>query len=154
MENNSDEDFNLRKLSDEELNARSVSSRRRRFSQCSSRSVEDPLLYRHDSTVTDVSVIEKEARFNQKIYVETEDLTIVVAGFDTRRLGFILYVSLCFITLGLGFLLLRWLPRWRARLIGSPKPLRDCTWVVIEVRLLLQPRISKTAAKGPPESMG
>lgn len=97
--------------------------------------------------MTDVSVIKKEAGFNQKIYVETEDLTIVVAGFDTKQLGSILYVSLCFITLGLGFLLLHWLPRWRVRLIGSPKPLRDCTWVVMEVRPLLQPRRLKAAAK-------
>lgn len=94
-------------------------------------------------------MIGKEAKFNQKIYVLTEDLTIVVAGFDTRPLGFILYVSLCTITLGLGFLFFRWLPRWRVHLIGSPKPLRDCTWVVIEVRSLLQHKRSKATAKTP-----
>lgn len=137
----------MRKLSEEELYARSVCSRRRSSSQFSARSLEDPLLYRRDSTKTDVSVTGKEARINQKIYVVTEDLTIVVAGFDTRTLGFILYLSLCTITLGLGFLLLRWLPRWRVRLIGSPKPLRDCTWVVTEVRSLLQHRRSKASAK-------
>lgn len=96
----------------------------------------------------------KEARINQKIYVVTEDLTIVVAGFDTRPLGFILYVSLCIITLGLGFLLLRWLPRWRVCLIGSPKPLRDCTWAVIEVRSLLQHKRAKAAAKDPQNQWG
>ncbi|MCJ1260209.1 hypothetical protein MMC22_000068 [Lobaria immixta] len=91
IEDDSDEQFNLKKLSEEELDARLVSSRTRRSSQYSARSAEDPLLYRRDSTKTDVSMTGKEARINQKIYVVTEDLTIVVAGFDTRPLGFILY---------------------------------------------------------------
>lgn len=154
IEDDSDGELNLRKLSEEELDAQSVSSRRHSTSQYSARSVEDPLLYRRDSTRTDVSVIGKEARINQKIYVVTEDLTVVVAGFDTRPLGFILYVSLCTITFGLVFLLLRWLPRWRVRLIGSPKPLRDCAWVVTEVRSLLQHKKSKAAAKVPQNQWG
>lgn len=129
-------------------------SRRRRSSQYSARSVEDPLLFRRGSTRTDGSVIETEARINQKIYVVTEDLTIVVAGFDTRPLGFILYVSFCTITLGLGFLLLRWLPRWRVRMIGSPKPLRDCTWVATEVRSPMKHRRSKATAKVPQNQWG
>ncbi|MCJ1469965.1 hypothetical protein MMC07_008610 [Pseudocyphellaria aurata] len=154
IEDESDENLNLRKPSEEELRAQLVSSRRHRSSQDSAKSVEDPLLNRRGSTRTDVSAIGKAARINQKIYVVTEDLTVVVAGFDTRPLGFFLYVSLCTITLGLVFLLLRWLPRWRVRLIGSPKPLRDCTWVVTEVRLLLQHKRSEAAAKVPQNQWG
>jgi cation-transporting ATPase 13A2 len=56
----------------------------------------------------------------------------VVAGFKTSYLGFATYVAICVVTLGLGYLLLRWLPRWYVKLVGSPAPLRECDWVVIE----------------------
>ncbi|KAI4196512.1 MAG: hypothetical protein LQ348_002295 [Seirophora lacunosa] len=56
---------------------------RRRSSVYSRRSVEDPLLQRHDSTRTDTSHFSRGGRSNQKIYIVTEDLTIVVSGFMT-----------------------------------------------------------------------
>lgn len=154
IEDDSDEDFDLGKLSAAELDTPSLSSKARSTSEYSVRSVEDPLLYRHDSTRSDASRTGREARFNQKIYVVTEDLTIVVAGFATRPLGFILYLALCFVTLGLAFLVLRWLPRWRVRLIGSPKPLQDCAWVVTEVRLLSEHKISNGTAKAAQNQWG
>jgi hypothetical protein len=40
---------------------------------------------------------------------------------------------LCLLTFGLGYLVLRWLPRWQVKLIGTQCSLRDCSWVVIEV---------------------
>ena len=147
IDDDSDEDFDSRKLSTAELDARSLSSKARISSECSARSMEDPLLYRHGSTRTDGSRTGREARLNQKIYVVTEDLTIVVAGFATRPFGFVLYLALCYVTLGIGFLVLRWLPRWRVRLIGSPRPLKDCAWVVTEVRLLSEDRISMVPLK-------
>ncbi|KAI9721463.1 MAG: hypothetical protein M1812_002225 [Candelaria pacifica] len=123
------------------------SPRRRNSSGNSRASVDDPLLNRHDSCATDTSGYKRGSRDSQKIYILTEDLTIVVAGFKTSIIGFILYALLCTITLGLGYLLFRWLPRWRVRLIGSRTPLRKCTWVVIEVSLLFGRNRSKTPAK-------
>lgn len=124
-----------------------VSSQRRKSSGFSKSTVEEPLLHRHDSTKTDASGFGRGARFNQKIYVVSEDLTVVVAGFTTKPVGLIMYLTFCSLTLGLGYLILRWLPRWRVRLTGSPRPLRECDWVVIEVRHQSQHPRSKTAAK-------
>lgn len=132
---------------DYDLGSGSTSPHRRKSSGFSRDSVKDPLLYRQDSTKTDMSGISREARSNQKIYVVTEDLTIVVAGFTTAPFGFLLYVGFCISSLGLGYLVLRWLPRWRVRLMGTPKPLRECDWVVIEVRSPHGRRTSKVAAK-------
>ena len=109
-------------------------SSRRKSSGYSRVSIDDPLLYRHDSTRTDLSIFSRTGRRNQKIYVATEDLTIVVAGFATRPLGFAIYAILCVVSLGIAYLLFRWLPRWRVSLIGSPTSLQDCKWVIIEVR--------------------
>jgi cation-transporting ATPase 13A2 len=94
-------------------------------------SVHDRLL-RSDSAKTDVSISGKN-RTSQKIYVVTEDLTIVVAGFQTSALGYALYITLCVFTFGLAYLLLRWFPKWQIQLTGTPCPLRKCSWVVVEV---------------------
>lgn len=97
---------------------------------------QDPLLRRHDSGASDASYTSGRGtnnRLSQKIYIQSEDLTIVIAGFNTSILGVALYTTLCIVTAGLGYLLFRWLPRWRIRLVGSATPLKHCSWVVIEV---------------------
>jgi cation-transporting ATPase 13A2 len=120
---------------------------RRKSSALSRSSVDDPLLARRDSVRTDASGYGYSGRVSQKIYILTEDLTVVAAGFTTSTIGSIIYLVICFFTLGFGYLLFRWLPRWRIRLVGSPSPLRDCTWVAIEVSLLFGRNRSKTSAK-------
>lgn len=105
---------------------------RRSSSGHSRGSVHDRLL-RNDSSRTNGSGTERGQRTNHKIYIISEDLTIVVAGFRTSTIGHALYITICTLTLGLGYLLLRWLPRWKVRLVGRTCPLRNCTWVVLEV---------------------
>ena len=72
---------------------------------------------------------------------------MVFAGFTTNSIGFLLYTVICVITGGLGYLLFRWLPQWRIRLVGSPAPLRKCSWVVVEVRHKTSRKPSKSRAK-------
>lgn len=139
---------------DYDLESGSTSPRRRKSSGFSRASAEDPLLHRHNLTRTDTSGFDRETRSNQKIYVVAEDLTIVVAGFTTTPLDYVLYVGFCTMTLGLGYLVLRWLPQWRIRLIGTSKPLRECDWVVIEVRPPRCWRTSKSAAKADQNQWG
>lgn len=104
----------------------------RRKSSGRSRS-DQPLLGRHNSTTSDTREHDDGGNFSQKLYMVTEDLTMVIAGFKTSRIGFTTYVLLCVLTGGLAWLLLRWLPRWHMKLVASPAPLRSCTFVVIEV---------------------
>jgi len=117
-----------------DLEAGELAEMQRTSSGYSGASVHDRLL-RSDSAKTDASNLGPGHRVSQKIYVVTEDLTIVIAGFRTSTVGFALYATICVITLGLGYLLLRWLPRWQVRLTGKACPLRDCDWVVIEVSI-------------------
>ncbi len=131
-----------------------ISSQRRKSSGFSKSTAEEPLLHRHDSTRTDASGFGRAARLSQKIYVVSEDLTVVVAGFTTKPVGMILYLTLCVLSLGLGYLILRWLPRWRVRLTASAKPLRECDWVVIEVRQRSHHRKPKKAAKNDQNQWG
>lgn len=106
-------------------------SMRRKSSTCSRGSVHDRLL-RSDSGRSE-SHIAGRGKLSQKIYIANEDLTIVVAGFMTSRIGYVVYGFLCTVSFGLAYLLFRWIPRWEVWLTGSPTSLRDCTWVVIEV---------------------
>lgn len=108
---------------------------RRTSSAYSRASIGDRLL-RSDSARTEGSKGNRGCRVSQKIYILTEDLTIVVTGFRTNMVGFAIYITMCIITFGLGYLLLRWLPRLKVRLIGSSTPLSECNWVVIEVSTL------------------
>jgi cation-transporting P-type ATPase 13A2 len=96
-------------------------------------SAEHPLLDRHESAQSFLDRKKAGGRISQKIYIVTEDLTAVITGFCTSPWGFALYVFLCTISLGIGYLILHWIPKWRLRLIGAPAPLRDCRWVAIEV---------------------
>ena len=135
-----DEDGNVSKPTDGDsefdLESGSTSPKRRKSSAYSRTSADHPLLSRFDSTKSNASGAGKESRTSHKLYIVAEDLTIVVAGFGTRSFGFALYSIICILSAGLGYLVFRWLPRWRVRLIGSPKPLIGCKWVVIEVRSL------------------
>lgn len=143
----SDDDADASEQLDDELEEASSPSNKRKSSEHSHTPAGDPLLHRHDSTVTDTSVFFRGGRTNQKIYIVTEDMTIVVAGFKTNPLGLALYISVCTVTLGLCYLLLRWLPRWRVWMTGCTEPLRSCTWVVVEVRLPPGGKTTRWAAK-------
>lgn len=133
------EDDDARKQNGDDPNLESALTPppRRKSSNFSRTSTEDPLLRRHDSAKSTASGMGRGGRVSQKFHIVTEDLTVVVAGFATNLLGFFVYLVLCVLTFGLGYLVFRWLPRWRVRLTGTPKPLRECTWVVIEVSLSL-----------------
>lgn len=96
-------------------------------------SVEHPLLSRALSASSYGRDRRPGSRLNQKVYIASEDLTAVFAGFSTSLSGFAIYVTLCILTGGLAFLLLRWLPRWRVKLIGKATPLGRCQWIAIEV---------------------
>ncbi|KAH9909822.1 hypothetical protein F4778DRAFT_712940 [Xylariomycetidae sp. FL2044] len=88
-------------------------------------------LLRTESGRTDVSM-KGYGRVSQKLHMVNEDLTIVIAGFRTSRIGYTAYLVMCVATFGLAYLLFRWLPRWRVRMIGEPCPLRESQWVVLE----------------------
>jgi cation-transporting ATPase 13A3/4/5 len=72
---------------------------------------------------------------------------MVVAGFTTSTIGYLLYLAICVLTGGIGYLVFRWVPRWRISIVGSPTPLKKCSWVVVEVSSGPERRYSKKKAK-------
>lgn len=119
-------------LVEADIESRRSSFMSKRLSQ-SRDSAEHPLLSRHISASSYGRERRHGSRLNQKVYIASEDLTAVFAGFTTSPAGFALYMALCILTGGLAYLLFRWLPRWRVRLIGKATPLGKCHWIAIEV---------------------
>lgn len=78
-----------------------------------------PLLRRTNSSRSDTQEHEDGGSFSQKLYIENEDLTMVIAGFNRSTLGYAIYIAICILTVGIGYLVFRWLPKWRVRLVGS-----------------------------------
>ncbi|CCF55865.1 hypothetical protein KAFR_0A04300 [Kazachstania africana CBS 2517] len=68
----------------------------------------------------------------QRFYITEEDLVIGIAGYRYSKTRLFVYNFLCVITLGLMYLLLRWMPSKRVKLIGVKCPLAKSEWVVIE----------------------
>lgn len=105
----------------------------RRASNLSRRSVHSHLLRRNSAISTGSGF--GGTRYSQKIYMANEDLYLAIAGFQTSPIGQAIYTTICLLTLGVGWLVFRWVPRWHVKLVGKKASLRDCDWVVIEVQL-------------------
>ena len=118
-----------------DLEAGDGASIRRKSSGRTRTTSDQPLLMRNASIRSGTQEHEVGGgNFSQKLYIETEDLTMVIAGFVTSRIGLLAYIALCCITGGVGYLVLRWVPRWQIWMVGRESPLSECTWVVVEVR--------------------
>ena len=127
------EDHSEDGLEEAEFESRRGSFVSKRLSQ-SRDSAEHPLLSRYASARSYGRDRKFGSRLNQKVYISSEDLTAVFAGFSTSKGGLAVYIALCVLTGGFAYLLLRWLPRWRVKLIGKATALGKCQWVAIEVR--------------------
>lgn len=129
----SDDEASLRGLEEADIESVRGSFASKRLST-SRDSVERPLLSRYMSASSYGRDRRTGSRLNQKVYIVSEDLTAVFAGFSTSTGGFALYIALCILSGGFAYLLFRWLPRWRVKLIGKATPIGKCQWVAIEVR--------------------
>lgn len=68
----------------------------------------------------------------QRFYLAEEDLVIGIAGYSSSTWKTAVYYILCMTTLGIGYLILRWFPRYRINLMGNKTPLGQADWCVIE----------------------
>ncbi|KAJ5736601.1 uncharacterized protein N7483_001726 [Penicillium malachiteum] len=125
------DDESIDGLTEAEVESRRASFVSKRLSH-SRDSAEHPLLSRYLSASSYDRDRRSGSRLNQKVYITSEDLTVVFAGFSTSAWGFSLYIALCILTGGFAYLLFRWLPRWRVKLIGKAAPIGRCQWIAVE----------------------
>lgn len=68
----------------------------------------------------------------QRFYLAEEDIVIGVAGYSNCLWKSVAYYLLCLCSFGAAYLVFRWLPRYRVRLMGNPCPLGKADWCVVE----------------------
>lgn len=68
----------------------------------------------------------------QRYYLAEEDLVIGIAGYRNSWRKTILYYIICIFTFGLGYLVMRWFPKFRVNMKGDKSPLGKADWAVIE----------------------
>lgn len=69
---------------------------------------------------------------SQRYYLAEEDIVVGIAGYRNCWWKRYLYYLLCVSTFGIGFLIMRWLPRYRVNFMGTKCPLGSADWCVIE----------------------
>ena len=69
---------------------------------------------------------------SQRYYLAEEDIVVGIAGYANCLWKTILYYVLCVCTFGVAYLVLRWIPRYRINLMGTPCPLGKADWCIIE----------------------
>lgn len=102
----------------------------RRRSSTESDDSRHELLFEEEESVSDEQ-FNSQAEY-QRYYLAEEDIVIGIAGYQNNIFKLIAYYLLCILTLGMGYLILRWLPRYRINLIGDKVPLGKATWCIIE----------------------
>lgn len=68
----------------------------------------------------------------QRFYIAEEDLVVAVAGYRTSRFKSQCYSLLCILTLGFAYLIFRWKPSLKVKLVGVKTSLAEAEWVVAE----------------------
>lgn len=68
----------------------------------------------------------------QRYYLAEEDIVVGIAGYADCLWKSVLYYLLCVCTFGIGYLVLRWMPRYRINLMGTPCPLGLADWCIVE----------------------
>lgn len=95
-------------------------------------SLEAPLLEREDAETKEFDGQMYSKNVSQRVYLESEDMTIVITGFQTSLVGMAVLILLTICSAGLCLLILFWVPKWRVRMIGRMCALGVSDWVVIE----------------------
>lgn len=75
-------------------------------------------------------------RFQQLLHLEEEDVEVNLYGYRYNGLRYLIYRTLCVLTLGIVWLIGRWVPEWWIRWIGEPVPLKDANWLVFKVKYI------------------
>jgi cation-transporting ATPase 13A3/4/5 len=76
-----------------------------------------------------------EHRSEQTLLLEDEDVEITIRGYRYNRLNLLLYRICSIATLGIAWLVFRWVPTWWVAWVGEMVPLKDAEWLVVEVMI-------------------
>ncbi|AEY98251.1 FAFR567Wp [Eremothecium gossypii FDAG1] len=68
----------------------------------------------------------------QRFYIAEEDMVVGIAGYRTSAWKTYIYNIFCCLTLGMLYILCKWIPRYKVKFCGSKTFLGKAEWVVVE----------------------
>ncbi len=80
----------------------------------------------------DLTYLDKSSRSRQQVYLAEEDTLIRLTGYSTVTARRLLYITACTLSVGILYLLGRWLPRLRLRWVCRETPFEQAEFVLIE----------------------
>ncbi|KAI3477588.1 hypothetical protein L1887_60628 [Cichorium endivia] len=80
----------------------------------------------------EISFLDKSSRSRQQVYLAEEDTTIRFTGYRTVVVNQIMYSAICFLTIGIVYLIGRWLPRFRLKYVCKETDFESAEFIMIE----------------------
>lgn len=74
------------------------------------------------------------SRVEQDLLLVDEDVHIRIIGYKFNRIKLFLYRMSSILSLGIVWLICRWVPKWYVSWVGIPVPLKKAEWLVFEVK--------------------
>jgi len=86
-----------------------------------------------NAAASDLAYLDKSSRSRQQIYLADEDALIRLTGYRTRPARRAAYLVFAWLTVGIVYLLARWMPRWRLRWMCRETVFEEAEFLMIEV---------------------
>lgn len=90
----------------------------------------------NDIRISGLNEAPKDTRDQQILFLEEEDVQIHIFGYKYNKVNLLLYRIGSVLTLGLLWLVFRWVPRWYISWVGIKVPLKKAEWLVFRVCVL------------------
>jgi cation-transporting ATPase 13A2 len=84
--------------------------------------------------ISGLNDIPQDTKDEQTLLLEEEDVQINIMGYRYNRLNLFLYRICSVLSLGIVWLICRWVPKWYISWIGYKVPLKDAEWLVFKVK--------------------
>jgi cation-transporting ATPase 13A3/4/5 len=85
--------------------------------------------------ISGLNDIPQDTKDEQTLLLEEEDVQIHIMGYRYNRLNLFMYRVCSVLSLGIVWLVCRWVPRWYISWIGYRVPLKDAEWLVFKVKI-------------------
>lgn len=87
----------------------------------------------NDIRISGLNEAPKDTSDQQTLFLEEEDVQIHILGYKYNKVNLLLYRIGSVLTLGILWLVFRWVPRWYISWVGIKVPLRKAEWLVFRV---------------------
>ncbi|KTW30208.1 hypothetical protein T552_00686 [Pneumocystis carinii B80] len=90
-----------------------------------------PMVDRMTKNLKFTNIYNNDEKYVQETSLDSENY-LIISGMDISKIKKFIYYIICTMSGGFIYLILLWMPQWKARFIFKRSPLSNCEWVAIE----------------------